>query len=301
MKFGVALPHFGPDACPDTMVEVAQKAELFGFDSVWALDRLLSPLKPTSRYPGNPSGELPAVMQNTYDPLIALTFVAARTQTVRLGTSVLVASFRSPVLTAKMGASLDRLSGGRFILGLGVGWSADEFAVSGQSLEERHQYTDEYVRVIRKLWTAEEPSFTGKYHQIPKSIFLPKPLQKPHPPIWIGGNSKRALRRAAELGDGWHPTQRVKPSAMAEEIQCLSSLAEKAGRFPDSVQATLRWNVSGLTRTFSVNEVAETLRQYQQAGVRHVCFDFNIPQPSSCSAVLEAMGRLMREAIPQLY
>jgi probable F420-dependent oxidoreductase len=243
---------------------------------------------------------LPAVMRNTYDPLIALTFVAARTQKVRLGTSVLVASFRSPILAAKMGASLDQLSGGRFILGLGAGWSADEFAVSGQPLKERHQYTDEYLRVIRELWTAEEPSFAGKYYQIPKSIFLPKPLQKPHPPIWIGGNSQRALRRAAELGDGWHPTQRVKPAAMAEEIKCLRSLAEKAGRSPDAVQPTLRWNVSSLTRTFPVNEVAETLRQYRQAGVRHVCFDFNIPLPSSRSAVLEAMERLMREAIPQV-
>jgi probable F420-dependent oxidoreductase len=300
MKFGVALPHFGPGACPEAMVEVAQKAELFGFDSVWALDRLLWPLKPTSRYPGNPRGELPAVMQNTYDPLVALTFVAACTRKVRLGTSVLVASYRSPILVAKMGASLDQLSGGRFILGLGAGWSADEFSVSGQSLEERHRYTDEYLRVLRELWIAEEPSFAGKYYQIPKSIFLPRPLQKPHPPIWIGGNSKRALRRAAELGDGWHPTQRVKPSAMAEEIKCLRRLAEKAGRSPDAVQATLRWNVSALTRTFSGNEVAETLRQYRQAGVRHVCFDFNIPQPSSRSAILEAMERLMREAVPQL-
>ena len=109
MKFGIALPHIGPTASPEAIIEVAQKAEAFGFDSVWALDRLLWPLQPTSKYPGNPRGELPAVMQNTYDPLTVLTFVAACTQKVRLGTSVLVASYRSPVVVAKMGATLDVL------------------------------------------------------------------------------------------------------------------------------------------------------------------------------------------------
>lgn len=301
MKFGVALPHFGPGACPEAIVEVAQKAELFGFDSVWALDRLLWPLKPMSRYPGNPRGELPAVMQNTYDPLIALTFAAACTRKVRLGTSVLVASYRSPILAAKMGATLDQLSGGRFILGLGAGWSAEEFAVSGQSLEERHQYTDEYLLVLRELWTAEEPSFTGKYFQIPKSIFLPRPLQKPHPPIWIGGNSKRALRRAAELGDGWHPTSRIGASALAKEIKYIRESAANAGRDPEAITLSVRWNASrSLAHGFVVEDIVRTLDEYRESGVEHVCFDLNLPQPSSVAEMLETMQRLALEVMPRL-
>ncbi len=209
MHFGIALPHIGPIASPEAIIKVAQKAEILGFDSVWALDRLLWPLKPTSKYPGNLRGQLPTVMQNTYEPFTVLTFVAARTQKVLIGTSVLVAAYRSPVVVAKMGATLDVLSGGRFILGVGAGWSADEFNAVGQSFSERHPQTDEFLRAIHELWTAEEPSFAGKHYRVPKSIFRHQPLQKPHPPIWIGGNTRQALRRAAELGDGWHPTNRL--------------------------------------------------------------------------------------------
>lgn len=301
MQFGIALPHFGPAASPEAIIEVAQKAEALNFHSVWALDRLLWPLHPTSKYPGNPQGQLPAVMQNTYDPLTVLTFVAAHTRKVRLGTSVLVASHRSPLVVAKMVATLDLLSGGRFILGLGAGWSADEFVASGQSLVQRDEQTDEFLHVLHELWTAEEPSFVGKYYRVPRSIFLPKPLQRPHPPIWIGGNSRRALRRAAELGDGWHPTNRLGPSALAEEMKYLRDLAQKAGRDPDAIALTIRWNaVPGLTDSFAVNEMALKLRQYKEVGVQHVCFDYNIPQPTSLQAMFKGMERLMHEVIPKI-
>jgi probable F420-dependent oxidoreductase len=238
-------------------------------------------------------------MQNTYDPLTVLTFVAANTQKVRLGTSVLVAAYRSPVVVAKMGATLDVLSGGRFILGLGAGWSADEFTALSQSITERDEQTDEFLKALQELWTAEEPCFEGKYYRIPRSIFLPKPLQKPHPPIWIGGNTRRALKRAAQFGDGWHPTSRLSPSVLAEEMKCLRDFARKAGRDPDRIQLTLRWNASSLTRTLAVGNVVETLRQYQEAGVQHICFDLNIPEPSALSVMLETMERLTHEVIPR--
>jgi len=214
---------------------VAQQAEELGFDSVWALDRLLWPLQPTSKYPGNPNGELPTVMQNTYDPLTVLTFVAARTQKVRLGTSVLVASYRSLVVVAKMGSTLDVLSGGRLILGLGAGSSADEFTAVNQRITERNEQTDEFLRALHELWTKEEPCFEGKYYRIPRSVFLPKPLQKPCPPIWIGGNSERAMRRAAEFGNAWHPANRVGPSRLAEQMEHLRALALKADRDPNAI------------------------------------------------------------------
>lgn len=240
-------------------------------------------------------------MQNTYDPLTVLTFVAANTQKVRLGTSVLVAAYRSPVVVAKMVATLDVLSGGRFILGLGAGWSADEFAAVNQRIADRDEQTDEFLKVLHELWTTEEPCFEGKYYRIPQSIFLPKPLQKPHPPIWIGGNSRRALLRAAELGDGWHPTNCLSASALAEEMKYLRGLARKAGRDPDAIALTVRWNaVPGLTDSFAVNEMALKLRQYKEVGVQHVCFDYNIPQPTSLQAMFKGMERLMHEVIPKI-
>src|SRR3972149_11193085 len=156
MQVGIALPHFGPAASPKAILDVAQRAEALRFDSVWALDRLLWPLRATSKYPGNPKGNLPGVMQNTYDPLTVLAYVAAHTKRVRLGTSVLVTAYRSPVVVAKMVATLDLLSEGRLILGVGSGWSADEFTSVNQDIAYRDDQTDEFLKVIKLLWTASE-------------------------------------------------------------------------------------------------------------------------------------------------
>ena len=301
MQVGIALPHFGPAASPEAIIQIAQKAEGLGFDSVWALDRLLWPLQATAKYPGNPRGELPAVMQNTYDPLTVLTFAAAHTKRVRLGTSVLVASYRSPLVVAKMGATLDVLSGGRLILGLGSGWSKDEFIAVNQPWTEKDERADEFIKALCALWTTEPVSFAGKYCRVPKSIFLPKPLQRPRPPIWIGGNSRRAIRRAAEFGDSWHPTSRLSPSVLAEEMKHLREFAQRAGRDPKAVSLTLRWNVlPDLRQKTAIQEAAGKLRQYQEAGVRHICFDLNLPQPASLAVMLETMQRLMEEVIPRL-
>ena len=293
MKLGIALPHIGPGAGRDAIIEVAEKAESLGFDSVWVLDRLLWPLYPTAKYPGNPRGDLPAVMQTVYEPLTVLTFVAAHTEKVRLGTSILVAAYRSPVLAAKMAATLDLLSHGRLILGLGSGWSTDEFAAANQSIDERDGRTDEFIKVLRELWQPGEARFEGKYFRVPSSIFLPKPLQQHGPAIWIGGNSRRALRRAAELGDGWHPTSRFSPSDLAREMNELKRLAEKSGRDPEQIELSLRWNnLPSFAERTALEQTAERLRAYEKAGVRHVCFDLNIPRPRSLAEILEMMERL---------
>jgi len=301
MQVGIALPHFGPAASPKAILDVARQAEALRFDSVWALDRLLWPLRATSKYPGNPKGNLPGVMQNTYDPLTVLTYVAAHTKRVRLGTSVLVAAYRSPVVVAKMVATLDLLSEGRLILGVGSGWSADEFTSVNQDIAYRDDQTDEFLKVIKLLWTADEPCFEGRFYRVPKSIFLPKPLQKAGPPIWIGGNSERAIRRAAEFGNAWHPTNRIGPLRLAEQMGHLRALAQKAGRGPDDIAATLRWNASpSLTQNFVAEEVLQRLQQYKEAGVRHVCFDLNIPQPSSLPVMLRTMEALAQHVIRRI-
>ena len=300
MKFGIALPHFGPAASAKAIIEVAGAAEATGFDSVWALDRLLWPLQPASKYPGNREGRIPTVMQNTYDPFTVLSFVAGHTKKILLGTSVVVASYRSPLVVAKMAATLDVLSRGRFILGLGAGWSADEFASSNQEIANKDDQTDEFLKVLRLLWTADEPCFEGKFYRIPRSIFLPKPVQKPGPPVWIGGNSERAMRRAAEFGDAWHPTNRMGPARLAAQMGELRALAQEAGRDPHAIAATVRWNASSLIRSFAVPEVLARLKHYQEAGVRHVCFDLNIPRPSSLAVMLRTMEALAKQVIHKI-
>jgi len=258
-------------------------------------------MQPVSKYPGNPRGEMPFPMQNTYDPLIVLTFAAAHTERLLLGTSVLVAAYRSPAVTAKMTATLDLLSNGRTILGLGVGWSADEFIAVGRGIEDRNQQADEFIQVLRELWTTEESFFEGEFYRVPRSVFLPKPLQRSGPPIWVGGNSERALRRVAAHGDGWHPTSRMPISELKEKIARVRETAEKHGRRPEDIALTLRWNAfPDLAVPENRPLVAEKLRDYREARVEHICIDFNIPKPTPLDSIAENMERLMREIVPAL-
>ena len=301
MQFGFALPHIGAEASKDAIVQVAQRAEALGFDSVWVLDRLLWPVNPTAKYPGTPDGRLPKEMQTVYDPLTVLTFVAACTQKVKLGTSVLVAPYRNPVIMAKMGATLDQLSGGRFIFGVGVGWNADEFTAVGEPVHERGRMTDEYLQVVKALWTADEPSFAGKYFHIPAGVFQPKPRQKPHPPIWIGGSVRATLRRVVKHGTGWHPTNRFTPAALAVELEHLRQEAERAGRNPTEIELSLRWNAfPRLTHKAEVAKVVETLGEYSRLGVTHAFCEMSIPSQQPLAVMLETMERVATEVMPAL-
>jgi probable F420-dependent oxidoreductase len=301
LKLGIALPHFGPHASPQAIVAVARKAESLEFSSLWVLERLLWPVAPASKYPGNPRGEMPGPMRNTYDPLTVLSFVAAHTEKISLGTSVLVAANRSATVTAKMIATLDVLSGGRVIMGLGAGWSADEFAAVGRGIEERNQRADEFIELVRKLWQAEEIEFEGKFYRVPRSVFLPKPFQTPGPPIWIGGNSQRALRRAAAYGDGWHPTSRMPIAEMTKKFAFVLRLAQDQGRDGKKIDLTLRWNAfPDLRDPANRSVVRQRLLEYREAGVKHICIDLNIPNPISIESMIETMEWLTGEILPTL-
>ena len=301
MKLGIALPHFGPYASPQAIVAVARKAESLEFSSLWVLERLLWPVLPASKYPGNPRGEMPSPMRSTYDPLTVLSFVAAHTEKISLGTSVLVAANRTPAVTAKMIATLDVLCGGRVIVGLGAGWSADEFVAVGRGIEERNQQADEFIDLVRKLWQAEEIQFEGKYYRVPRSIFLPKPLQTLGPPIWIGGNSERALRRVAAYGDGWHPTSRMPIAEMTKKFAFISQLAREQGRDAKKIALTLRWNAfPDLREAANRSAVRQKLLTCRDANVEHICIDLNIPSAISIASMLETMERLMEEIVPTL-
>ena len=197
MKFGIWVPNCRDLATPEIIRHSAVRAEQLGYDSVFVSDHVVVPNAYVDRFGAG-----------IYDPLITLSVLAGATSRVLLGTTVLIVPYRNPVLTAKMVASLDALSGGRVVLGIGAGWVPEESAALGVPFAERGAMTDEYLAAMRELWTSPAPSFAGKYTQFSELRCEPKPIQKPHPPIWVGGHSPAALRRAAAVGSAWHPINR---------------------------------------------------------------------------------------------
>ena len=213
MDFGVWIPNCRHLATPDIIRSTAVRAEQLGYDSVWVSDHVVVPHANVKNF-----GE------TVFDPLVTLAVAAGTTTRVRLGTTVLIVPYRNAVVTAKMISSLDALSGGRVVLGIGAGWVAAESATLGVPFAERGAMTDEYLTAMQELWTSREPSFAGKYTQFSGLTFEPKPLQKPHPPIWVGGHGRASLRRAA-----WHPINRSPEELRAGRAQ-IARLCEARGR-----------------------------------------------------------------------
>jgi probable F420-dependent oxidoreductase len=242
-----------------------------------------------------------------FEPLAALNFIAGCTQRIRLGTHVLIIPYRNPVLTAKILSTLDVLSGGRLILGAGVGWMEEEFQAMGlDTYKERGAVTDEYLQLFRELWTKESPSFQGKYYQISDSGFEPKPVQKPLP-IWIGGHTGAAIRRAAKYGDGWmpiglRPPAILDPEELGGKIARLRKLTVEAGRPEDAVSLTFSTGVvfndaAGSSREMMQGrpeQIAADLRQYQDLGVSNFIINF---QGSTVPELQENMERFSREVM----
>jgi probable F420-dependent oxidoreductase len=273
------------------MQTVARQAEALGYHSLWAADHIVMPTHLTSKYPYHPEGKFPIdPAENFLEPLTVLGYVAACTTTIRLGTGVLIIPYRNPVVTAKTLATLDVLSRGRIILGAGVGWMTEEFAFLNSPYHERGARTDEYLRAMKALWTEEEPAFQGRFLQFSDLRCEPKPVQKPHPPIWVGGHSKAALRRTATLADGWygHVFWR-NPEALPQEIQTIKQLAEQAGRDPRA----LTYAAPAYERTFE--DVLRSLPRYQQVGLDHVVLAFFM-WTEGFEEMLKLMERFAREA-----
>jgi probable F420-dependent oxidoreductase len=205
MRVGISLPQIGNQAKPENLILVAQRAEKLGYDSVWVLERLLWPITPREPYPATDDGLLPEQYQIVFDPLETLAFVAAHTKTIRLGTSVLVLPYHSPIQLARRIATLDMLSSGRVDVGVGVGWSRDEFEAAGTPFTRRGARVDEFLQVMIDLWTKDPVSFDGQFYRIAESRVGPKPVQKPHPPLYIAGHGQHAFERMVRYGEGWNP------------------------------------------------------------------------------------------------
>ena len=239
MRFGFALPQIGAFAGPDALVTVATRAEELGYDSVWVLDRVLAPLDPRAPYPPSADGSLPEPFKRVLDPLETLTFVAAHTSRVALGTSVLNLPYYNPVLLARQLTTVDVLSGGRLRVGFGQGWSPDEFEAVGTPMRDRGRRADEFIQVLKKIWTENPVEFEGEFYRVPKSMIDLKPVQQPHPPIYLAAYSPGALDRVGRLADGWNPAG-IPIEGMAQMFAGIKETARAAGRDPDALEFVVR-------------------------------------------------------------
>jgi probable F420-dependent oxidoreductase len=248
MMIGCSLPTSGPLTDPDSIARLAAEAEALGFDYATVSDHIVIPADIESRYPYSDSGEFPSGTQvDRHEQLMEAMFIAAVTTKLRIVTSVMVVPHRPAMLTAKLVATLDVLSKGRLTLGIGVGWMEEEFlAIGTPPFAERGAVTDDYMMACRELWTQEAPTFDGKYTKFSNVTFRPKPVQKPHPPIWIGGESGPAMRRTARYGDAWYPigTNPQHPmdtlTRYRAGIAKVRKLTQDAGRDPASVAMSYR-------------------------------------------------------------
>lgn len=277
MRVGISLPQLGPQASPENLIKAARRAEELGYDSVWVLERLLWPLAPKEPYPAAPDGRLPETYQTVLDPIETLTFVAAHTVKVQLGTSVLVLPYHSPIQLARRLASLDVLSNGRVLVGVGAGWSRDEFEAAGTPFERRGARCDEFLRAMIELWTKDPVKFDGEFYHIPESKVGPKPVQKPHPPIYIAGFGQYTFDRAAKFGNGWNPAGIMSFEALEGMINQFRQTAERAGR--GGMEVVLRAftmlfkEAAGSDRspmTGSLDQIREDTARLRDIGVTHL-------------------------------
>ncbi len=301
MHFGIMLPHFRQAASPDGIIRVAQEAEAMGFDSVWVSEHLAIPTEHIER-----RGAV------WYEATTVLGFAAAVTKRILLGSSVLVMPLRSPVLTAKAVATVDVLSGGRVLFGAGVGGFEGEFAVTGADYANRGDVTNEALALIKQIWGDGPADFQGRFWQVSDVVLEPKPLQKPHPPIWIGGSTGRALRRVAEHGDVWHPT-RPTTSMIREGREKLARLCEPLGRDASAISIALRHCLlftdapaaPDTTEPLigAEDDVIRSLEAFQEAGVTAAVLDMFYGTPEVTNetpdTMLKTMERLMANVAPR--
>src|SRR5215217_5479679 len=234
MQVGLRLPQTGRGhATKENIILLAKQAENANFHSLWVLERLLWPINPQNPYPGTKDGKFPDDWQYIFDPLETLIFVAANTSKIMLGTSIIDMLFHNPVILARRFATLDILSEGRAICGLGIGWSKDEYQASNISLKDRGKRADEFVQAIKKIWTEDVVEFKGQFYNIPASKIGPKPIQKPHIPIYLGGYVPKTFARIANHADGWLASLSGPLDFLHNSIKSLRDEASRANRSPD--------------------------------------------------------------------
>jgi probable F420-dependent oxidoreductase len=304
MRYGFYMPTRGATAEPDALETLVTRGEALGFSSTMIADHVVFPVKIQSKYPYTADGRFPG-HGDALEQLSLMAFVAAKTTRLRLVTSVMILPYRNPVFTAKALATIDVLSRGRVTVGVGVGWLEEEFqALGAADFKRRGAVSDEYIRIFKALWTTSPASFRGEFYRFDEIQCLPHPVQKPHPPIWIGGHSAAALRRVARLGDGWHPVGAnpavpLGPSELQARLDEVYRLTEAEGRDPKTLTISYKAPVydvgkplaPGVARrpfTGAADQIREDIETFARLGVSELIFDF---RSESQSESLERMER----------
>src|SRR3990172_6379290 len=263
MDIGCHLPTQGPVATRDALMTFAREAEKRDIASLWVSDHVIFPRKATGSYPG---GRFPHPPDKAYrEPVVALSAAAVCTSRARLGASVFLLGHRHPVVMAKMLTSIDALSNGRLICGVGVGWWKQELDILGVPFHARGRQADEMLKVFKALWTAENPPFEGEFFRFRDIGFAPKPAQKPHPPIWVGGDSPGAFRRVVTLGDGWHATSKT-PAELRDALTRLRAAADAARRPFESIALSIRFGLKEEFLAQGTQAVVDRLSEYKRLG-----------------------------------
>ena len=315
MQFGFGLPTRGPLATPETLATLARTGEELGFAIISVSDHIIIPQSIASTYPYNESGAFAGgAGGECMEQLSLLSFLVGVTSSARLLTSVMVLPHRPPVLTAKSLATIDVLSQGRLIVGCGVGWMREEFeALGAPAYDARGSVGAEYIRAFKELWTSDNPTFEGKYCRFANVSFAPKPVQKPHPPIWIGGESPAALRRAGRLANAWYPIGTnprftvSTPAQFADYAARVKRHAQEAGR--DASALDFAYSASWLNDqqaqtlpdgqrrplTGTPQQIADDIKRYEDLGVRHMMVNM---QGDTQAQTLERMQRFADRIMP---
>ena len=303
MRIGFGAPVAGAWATPLYLGSFAERAEALGYASLWSFQRLLVP---------EGSGMEP-VYRSVLDPMVALGFLAARTSRIRLGVAVVNLPFVSPAVLAKQATTVDVLSGGRLDLGLGIGWMPEEFAAAGASTARRGARTEEYLAVLRTLWADKVSSFSGEFYTIPAGRQDPRPVQRPGPPVLLGGMSRPAMERAGRIADGWITSSRADLSKISGAVAVIREAASAAGRDPDAVRIICRGVVmagqeepDGGRRLLSgsFEQIREDAAWLGEQGVTELFYDLNwdprIGSPSvTPEAAAERAGEILGGLAPR--
>jgi len=258
---------------------LAQRIEELGFDSIWLPEHPVIPVEYQTKYAGSADGSVPESMAHQVNPFIALAYASAMTKTLKLGTGVCLVTEHDPLDLAKQISTLDSISGGRFLFGIGTGWFREESEIMGADFDHRWTQAREHVMAMKELWTKDQAEFHGRYVDFPPVRCNPKPAQKPHPPVLLGGASQNVFKRVVRWGDGWLPI-RVTPEEVKGARAALSELAEAANRDPDSITITV----------YGQNPDAELIKSFEEAGANSVVVRVTSPDQAGVLSELEGVA-----------
>jgi probable F420-dependent oxidoreductase len=271
MQIGFGIPVSGSWATARNIVEIARKAESLGYDSLWSFQRTV--------YPADNS--IPAPYRSVHDPLAVSAYIAAVTERVRIGIAIVNLPFYAPIMLAKTLTSIDVLSGGRLDAGLGLGWNPDEFAAAGVPMERRGARAEDFIECLRAIWTQDPVEHHGEFYDVPRGYVDPKPVQRPHPPILLGGSAEPALKRAGRMAEGWISASRFEAAKVPAAIETIRTAARDAGRDPADVRVIIRGSVkvrdadSDTPLTGTVEKIKRDITEYADAGVTELFVDLN--------------------------